>query len=96
MLTDEMILKELEQLPVVTIPYIQRKYARSHAGARKLQHKWVENEPKEPTFEEKLLKYTVNPQKITHKVKKRFTAFRLGDRFFDTYAEFEISLQETQ
>lgn len=88
MKTDEMILEELEQLPNVTIAYIQRKYQRSFIGARKLQHKWVENEPKDPTFEEKLQKWEENSHDLKMKpIKKRFTAFRINGKFFNTWPE---------
>ncbi len=92
MLTDEIILNELELRKEVSISYIQMKYKLRYEEARRLQHRWATNEPKEPTFEEKLQKWQRNLPIRPKIIKKRFTAFRLGDRFFDTYEEFEKEL----
>jgi hypothetical protein len=94
MLTDERILDTLQEMESVSTTYIQWKYKLSFAAARKLQNKWAANEPKEPIFEEKFQKWQQNPPVIPKVVKKRFTAFRLGDRFFDTYQEFEKAKNE--
>ena len=94
MLTDEMILEELEKIPDVSISYIQRKYQRSYAGAKKLQHGWVKNEPIEPSFEEKLQKWEENSKIMPKIIKKRFTAFMINGKFFDSWKEAEEELNK--
>ena len=93
-----MILEELEKIPDVSISYIQRKYQRSYAGAKKLQHGWVKNEPIEPIFEEKLQKFEENKQKFHDTrqsiIKKRFTAFMINGKFFDSWKEAEEELNK--
>lgn len=52
MKSEEKILEELELIEHVSVTYIMRKYKLNFEKARELQHRWVDNEPPQPTFSE--------------------------------------------
>ena len=49
---DEVILRELEDRDDNSVVYIMRKYQLNYEKARELHHRWVANEPPEPTMNE--------------------------------------------
>ncbi len=95
MKSDLQILEELEQLPIVSVPYIQRKYKLTYEKSRELKNRWVANEPKEPTFEEKFQKWHSNPGIANKMIKNRSARFFINGKFFDTWKEAEVELNKT-
>ena len=93
MLTDSQIVQELELMPHVSTTYIQRRYKVDFQKAKQLQNEWVRNEPKEPTFEDRLKKFHENPPEKVAVIKKRVHPFFINGKFFyhwnDVLAELE-------